>query len=209
MSEDSQNHTNEQTQESSIEDKLYNNQDAEAKAETQEEVKEQEPVKEEPVAESKEEAKEEIQYKIELEESVLEEAQLEEIANFAKEQGFSNELANKIAQRENALLSNFMDAQEKSHEKMVNDWAAEIEADKDFGREAFKDNVNNAHKVINRFASEEFKEILNSSGYGNHPELFKTFAKIGKAMANDETVFGGNAAPKEKTIEELFYGKQD
>jgi len=208
MSEDSQNHTNEQTQESSIEDKLYN-QDAETKAETQEEVKEEETVQEEPKTESKEEVKEEeIKYKIELEESVLEESQLEEIANFAKEQGFSNEVANKIAQRENALLSNFMDAQEKNHEKMVNDWATEIEADKDFGGESFKDNVNNAHKVINRFASEEFKEILNSSGYGNHPELFKTFAKIGKAMASDETVFGGNAAPKEKSIEELFYGKQ-
>jgi len=88
-----------------------------------------------------------VEYKFDLGEDVhLEADYLEKIAQFSKEQGFSNEVANKIAQRENLLLSNYISKQEADHEKQVNDWAKQIENDKEFGGEKFKDNVNYAHQ---------------------------------------------------------------
>jgi hypothetical protein len=38
------------------------------------------------------------------------------------------------------------------------------------------------------FGGDELKQVLNESGLGNHPALFKAFAKIGKAMSEDTFV---------------------
>jgi hypothetical protein len=35
-------------------------------------------------------------------------------------------------------------------------------------------------------------EYLNTTGLGNHPDLVKTFVKIGKAMSEDGMVDGSN-----------------
>ena len=198
----SQNNTNETTEVGlTTEEKLYGKEDVQKPEEEKTEVESKEEVKEE---------SKEVEYKIDLgDDLVLEPKELEEIVSFAKEQGFSNEVANKIAQRENSLLSNFIKTQEADHEATVNGWSKAIKDDKEFGGEKFNDSVNYSHQVINRFATPEFKQLLNETGYGNHPELFKVFAKIGQAMKNDSTVFGEKNNSNKKSVEELFYGKNE
>ena len=115
-------------------------------------------------------------------------------------------MANKIAQRENSLLSAYVDKQQKEHEALVNSWAKTIETDPIVGGSKFKANVDYANQVVNKFGGEDFKKLLNESGYGNHPELFKVFAKIGEAMKNDEFIQGASNAPKkERSLEDIFY----
>jgi hypothetical protein len=203
---DLQINTNESTQEitPTIDEVLYKKEDVQV-----EETK----VEGESVEEKTEETEKvstEGEIKLEhIEDYVLAKEDVDEIAAFAKEQGLSQEAATSLLSRENNLLSNFMDKQEKDHDSMVNGWAKEIESDKEFGGEKFKDNVNYAHQVIKKFGDDGFIKALNESGYGNHPGLFKVFAKIGAAMKDDNFEHGqSNTTPKELTMAERIYGKE-
>lgn len=150
-----------------------------------------------------------VEYKITLQEPILEETHVNEIVNFAKENNFSNDVANKIAEKANSYLSDYVKNQQAIFENEVNSWEDMIKKDKDFGGEKFQENVNFAHQVINKFASQEFKQLLNETGYGNHPELFKFIAKIGSAMKPDSFEHGSKQGGIKKSIEEVFYGKNE
>jgi len=47
-----------------------------------------------------------------------------------------------------------------------------------------------AQRVFGQFASQEFKDLMDTTGLGNHPELLKTFSKIGQMMGEDQLVVG-------------------
>lgn len=61
---------------------------------------------------------------------------------------------------------------------------------KEFG-DAFDEKLNLARDAALQFGGEELMEVMDSTGLGNHPEVIKAFAKIGRAMASDEVVGGG------------------
>jgi hypothetical protein len=52
------------------------------------------------------------------------------------------------------------------------------------------------------------RNALDESGFGNHPELIRLIAKVGKAIGEDSDFVrsDANAAVKPKSDAELFYG---
>jgi len=71
-----------------------------------------------------------------------------------------------------------------------------MKSDKEIGGDSFTPSVKHAQNAINKFGTPELKSALDSYGMGNHPELVRVFARIGKAMAEDTHV-GGNAGGAE------------
>ena len=61
-----------------------------------------------------------------------------------------------------------------------------IEALKGEWGQAFDQNVNFARDAVENFGSPELKALLDDSGLGNHPEVVKAFAKVGRTIAEDE-----------------------
>lgn len=49
---------------------------------------------------------------------------------------------------------------------------------------------------MDKFGSPELKQYLNETGLGNHPELVRIFANIGKAMSEDGLVTGNSGGVK-------------
>ena len=107
-------------------------------------------------------------------------------------------------EREHNLLDSYVTAQENAFEKQREDWRTEIKNDPSMGGEKFKESVENAKRAVDRFGGEEFKDLLNETGYGDHPLVVKLLSSIGKAMADDKIVTGGDNSMA-KSAGELFY----
>lgn len=147
-------------------------------------------------------------YELKLEkDSLLTKDQVEEIEAFSKQQGFSNDQAQELLNREEKLLTGYKETLHEEFEQKTKQWLEDIKADKQLGGDNFKKNIEQAKRVVDRFATQEFKNALNESGFGNHPELVRTFVKIGEAMSED--TYEKNSAdqqPAKKTMADKFYG---
>jgi len=71
----------------------------------------------------------------------------------------------------------------------------------EFGQ-AYQQNITHAQEAVKRFGGESLIRALDETGLGNNPELVKTFAKIGRMIAEDEVLGGGGAQVFEKTPSE-------
>jgi hypothetical protein len=87
-------------------------------------------------------------------------------------------------------------------------WVADAKADKELGGAAFKENMATAKKAFDAFGSPELKEMLNASGFGDHPAVLKTFFKIGKALSDDSLVLKDGDTNEEDSLDG-FYDRSD
>lgn len=148
-----------------------------------------------------------VEYKLALpKDSVLEPQSVEKIASFAKERGLSNEQAQAVLDQMNADRSAFVESQKSELVAKSKQWVEQIRTDKELGGDNFNKTVESAKRVVDKYASDSFKAILDSTGLGNHPELVKLFYKISKEMEPDSLVLSSAAPAKELTREEKFYG---
>lgn len=149
----------------------------------------------------------EIKYDLKLpEDSTLDSAWLEEWTNLAKEQKLTNEQAQKLLEKESLTVKSFLEAQQQQQQEQRNAWAESAKADKEIGGEQLQTNVNLAQQALKKFGSEALWKELEATGYGNHPEVIRVFAKIGKALNPQPLVTAGTqAAPQKKSLADVFY----
>jgi len=141
------------------------------------------------------------------ENSLLNQERVDEIAKIAKEQGLSQEHAQMMVDREHDVAVQFQAAQKAQLDNLADVvWPEEAKKDPEVGGEKFAENVEFAKRAFKKFGSEKFNEILNESGYGNHPELIRTFSRIGKAMSNDTLIHGKQDVQTKKSPVDILYG---
>lgn len=127
----------------------------------------------------------------------------------ARELGLSNDQAQKLAGLWPQLQEQMQQRQAESWGQQVEKWAADTKADKEIGGEKLTVSVGHAQKALDTFASKEFREFLDSTGLGNHPEMVRAFAKVGKLMSEDSFVTGqGNGSPKNDLVEAFYPSKK-
>lgn len=137
--------------------------------------------------------------------ALLDSADIERTAAYAKERGLSNEEAQALLERDNTIIVAQMEKQKELLKKTTDGWMAQLKADKEIGGAAFNESAELAKRIVAKYASPELKEALDSTGIGNHPELVRMLVKIGKSMANDKLVPSGNPPPEPKPIENRVY----
>lgn len=116
----------------------------------------------------------------------MDEALLGEFKPLAKELGLKSEGAQK-------LVDLFVKAQTEQAAKQLETfeaerkgWAESLKTDKDFGGSNFDANVVSAKRAVDAFdKTGELRKWLEVTGHGDNPVLVRTFAAIGKAMAED------------------------
>jgi hypothetical protein len=143
--------------------------------------------------------------------SLIDAATAASVKEFAKERGLNQEQAQAILERENKALQTFQKGQSERLIAQEKEWRKLAEADKEIGGDAFNENLVLAKRGLEAFASEGFVEFLENSGLGSHPVVLKTFARIGKAIAEDK-IISASASPGEKrdrTTAEILYGSND
>lgn len=144
------------------------------------------------------------------ENSTLDPKVVDEVVSFAKEQKLTQAQAQAILERENQAVATFSQAQEEKLKEISSvKWIRELQEDKEFGGEKFKENIQLAEKAFTRFATPEFVSLMKSTGLGNHPELNRIFFRIGKEMQDDKLVSAKPTQTNPKTIVERLYGKNE
>jgi hypothetical protein len=114
---------------------------------------------------------------------VADEEVLGEFKATAKELNLSQENAQKL-----------VDLQTKANLRARTQWAESAKVDKEFGGPALAENLGLAKKALDSFASPELRNLLDTSGLGNHPEIIRAFVRVGKAISEDGRVVSGSKA---------------
>lgn len=116
----------------------------------------------------------------------LDKAAADEFSAIAKELKLDQATAQKVAD----VGAKMAQRQAEVHAKTVESWVESVKADKEIGGDSLDANLGVARKALDMFGSDELKEVLNSTGFGNHPAVIKAFYKIGKATGDDGFVTG-------------------
>lgn len=130
---------------------------------------------------------------------------LKEFEPVAREMNLTNEQAQKLVDVYPKILAGVQQRQAETWQQTTEQWAADVKADKEIGGDKLPSNLSAAQRALDQFGTPELKEYLNTTGLGNHPDLVKTFVKIGKAMSEDGMVTGGNDG--QRSAAEVLYGK--
>lgn len=129
----------------------------------------------------------------------FEKTRLDQFTKIAKEIGLKSEGAQKMAD----FYVEMRRAEATAQVEMITKWAEDAKADKEIGGSAFEENVKVAKRALDRVGSPALKELLATSGFGNHVEVIRLFAKIGKVIAEDRLPGGDDNDPnKEPSLEE-------
>lgn len=126
----------------------------------------------------------------------------------ARELDLTNEQAQKLAGLWPQLQEQLQQRQAESWGSQVEQWAADTKADKEIGGDKLTGAVGHAQKALDTFASKEFREFLDTTGLGNHPEMVRAFAKVGKLMSEDSFVTGQSSGSQKNELVEAFYPKK-
>ena len=131
---------------------------------------------------------------------------LGEFKNLAKELNIPQAKAQQLIDFQSQLASKQAELYQAAVTKQAKDWAAEIKSDPEIGGENYDKSVASAIKVIQSFGDPALTELLNTSGLGNHPALFKFCHRISAAISEDKFVMPGSQtdAPKEMSIIDAF-----
>lgn len=119
---------------------------------------------------------------------------------FAHKNGISMELAQKLVDFncESLRIQN-----EKSGEQNKV-WCEEVRELPGWQGRSFDEKITVAHRAVGRFVPVEVAELLDSTGYGNHPAVVKMFYEIGKSMSEDSFVDGSQSISKRDPASILY-----
>lgn len=137
----------------------------------------------------------------------VDEALAAEVGALAKDLGLSQDAAQKLYDRD-AGRSAAMEAaaRERLLEASRTTWVESLKADKEIGGEKFAENAEIAKRAVERFGTPALKQILNDTGLGNHPELVRTFVKVGRLIAPDTIHPTGQPAGNKPSVAQRLYG---
>jgi len=138
--------------------------------------------------------------------SLLQQAQVDKIAAFARERGLSQEVAQAAADMQAAQIKEFADGHVKAWNDRVASWEKELQAHREFGGDKLKEFDAGATEVVMKYGGESMMKMLKESGYGKHPEVAQFLWNIHKAMRPDKIVTPQAPSTKERPdlAERLF-----
>lgn len=126
---------------------------------------------------------------------------VEQFKPLAKELGLKADGAQKLVD----FYANQLRAQAQAHQEMQQTWVAEVTNDPEYGGAKLEESKVLAKAALDHIGDPKFVEFLNTSGLGNHPMLFRAFAKFGRQFAED-SVHRGNSNPGDgQKLEDVFF----
>lgn len=140
--------------------------------------------------------------------SDIDPAFIDSYASLAKKYGMNQENATSLL-KDAAEILNRMDVETVM--KQRNAWAEESRNDKEFGGAALDANLAIAKKALDTYGTLEIRQLLETTGLGNNPEMIRFFWRVGRTLTEDGTVTGSTGANGIRTFDEAakkLYGAQ-
>lgn len=112
---------------------------------------------------------------------------LETYSSAAKAAGLTQDAAQKVIE----VMAPALAARQLEQVKALhNQWTEASKTDVEFGGEKLKENLGVARSALDAFGSPELKTLLDTTGFGNNPEVLRLLFKVGKAISEDKFVAG-------------------
>jgi hypothetical protein len=136
-------------------------------------------------------------------------AALPKIAEVAQAYGLTAAAAQKLLDDTHANQVKGRADADAALAKQKAEWHDAIKADKEYGGDKFAASLQRAQKVVGEIDAKiapGLKQILDDSGYGEHPAVVRLFNYLGRENRED-TFSGGTvgSAPGAKSLTELLY----
>lgn len=85
-------------------------------------------------------------------------------------------------------------------------WREELRADKDFGGDKYDASLAEARQALAQFDDGgQIRAMLNETGYGDHPAVVRIFARVGRALAEDNAIGKSDGGGKKSPLEDRLY----
>lgn len=133
---------------------------------------------------------------------------LGEFKGLAKELGLKVDGGQKLVELYAKAQSAALEKGRTDLEATQKKWADALKSDKEVGGQSFDPSVHAARKAMAKYATPELTQFLEQTGLGNHPELFKFVARIGKAMSEDSVAGVTSNGASETNSQETFLRAQ-
>lgn len=129
---------------------------------------------------------------------------LERASAVFSELGVGQEDAQKLVDIAADMQQSWAQQAADARNQLVSDWENQTRNLPGF-KENFDESVSIANAALTKFGTPELKEFLIESGLGNHPELVKTFFKIGSMTQEDDLSGKPRPSSPEKDRISLMY----
>ncbi|WP_210515157.1 peptidase [Pantoea ananatis] len=138
--------------------------------------------------------------------SELDKAAVEQFEPIARELNLSQEQAQKLVDLYGTkVMPQLMKQQADTWQKQIADWGTAAKDDAEIGGDKFDGNLTRAKQAMDKFATPQLREFLETTGMGNHPELIRVFVKVGAAMSEDNLVTSNEKG--QRSAADVLYGK--
>lgn len=135
----------------------------------------------------------------------LDAAALEKAAPIFKELGLDQTGAQKLIDTYAEMVQAGAQRQVDSFNQTKQDWLEAAQGDKEIGGDKFDETVADAKVGLNKFGNPELKKLMNEFGIGNHPEVIRFMAKVGRLTKEDNPGSIGQNSGQAKDRVQLMY----
>ena len=137
----------------------------------------------------------------------VDEGLAEGITPVFRELGLNQEQADKLVGAYAAEMQRQAEASVDAVRELVTGWVNTAKADKEIGHANWQGSIDAANAVIREFGTPELvSDVMVGQGMGNHPEMIRMLARIGKAIGDDSLVTGKATDTGEASPEAVWYG---
>lgn len=130
----------------------------------------------------------------------FEEERLKSFIAGCKSIGLSKEQSLKFLEMKKQEMDKF--------ERTQLDWQKSIINDKEFGGANYSKSIADAKRALIAYDTDgHVRKMLDETGYGNHPEIIKVFARAG-ANLREDNILKAKAQSAEKPLSERFFANK-
>lgn len=137
----------------------------------------------------------------------LDKGMADAMAPVFKDMGLTQAQANKMVAAYAEAVNAHAKAQAEEIGNIMKSWVTKAKDDAEIGKAAWTESVRQANAVLKKFGTPELvQEVMVGQGVGNHPEVIRIFARIGKALSDDVLTTGEQTdTSKDEPAESRWY----
>lgn len=134
---------------------------------------------------------------------------VEEAKTIFKDMGLSQDQAQTLVDFNSSQFVKAREEAQEAWDNTLNDWEKSSKDDKEFGGADFDKNLSGIRKAVKHFGNDEFREILDHTGVGSHPEMLRFLHKVSAIIKDDDILHGERPAGPPRTQAERIFTTMD
>ena len=127
-----------------------------------------------------------------------------EFSGIAKDLNLTQDQAQTLVDLQTREMQKMMQAQVDSWNATRDEWVTNSKNDSEFGGANFEASIATMSKAIDAFGGDAFRNVLDETGMGDHPEILRFIYKVGLAVGEDRIHIGGNVRGERDVAKSLY-----